>query len=154
MPSGPQGADPIGFRRATERDLDFLYALHVATMKEYVAKTWGWDDAQQEAAYRRNHDPAEIQIITHDGSDIGMISIEEGAEDVFVPHIEISPEYQGRGIGSSILRRIMADAALRQKTVSLRVLRVNPARSLYERLGFKIVEETPTHFSMRTRLPA
>ena len=123
-------------------------------MKEYVDKTWGWDDAQQEAAYRTNHDPAEIQIITYDGTDIGMISIEEGDADVFVPHIEISPEYQGRGIGSRILGQIITNAAQRQKSVSLRVLKVNPAKSLYERLGFKIVEETPTHFSMRTDPPA
>jgi ribosomal protein S18 acetylase RimI-like enzyme len=150
--AGPAGL--IGFRRATEADLDFLYALHVATMKEYVDRTWGWDDAQQEAAYRRNHDPGAIQIITRDGQDIGMLYAEEREAEVFVAHIEISPEYQGRGIGSSILRGIVAEAALRQKTVSLRVLRVNPARSLYERLGFKIVEETTTHFSMRTSLPA
>jgi ribosomal protein S18 acetylase RimI-like enzyme len=151
---GAGSAGLIGFRRATETDLDFLYALHAATMKEYVDRTWGWDDGQQEAAYRSNHDPAAIQIINRDGQDIGMLYAEERETEVFVAHIEISPEYQGRGIGSSILTRIVADAALRQKSVSLRVLRVNPARSLYERLGFKIVEETTTHFSMRTSLPA
>jgi len=154
MSSKTQAAGSIGFRRANQRDMGFLYALHVATMKEYVDKTWGWDEAQQEAAFRANHDPAEMQIITFDGSDIGMFAIEERAADVFVPHVLISPDYQGRGIGSSILEQIISDAARRGKPVSLRVLRVNPARRLYERLGFKVVEETPTHFSMRTSLPA
>jgi ribosomal protein S18 acetylase RimI-like enzyme len=154
MPSESIPEGSVAFRRATEGDLGFLYGLHVATMKEYVDKTWGWDDAQQEAAYRKNHDPATIQIVTRDGQDIGMLCTEEREAEVFVAHIEISPEYQGRGFGSSILRGIVADAARRRKTVSLRVLRVNPARSLYERLGFKVFEETPTHFSMRTSLPA
>jgi len=30
----------IGFRPAAENDIDFLYALHVATMKAYVDKIW------------------------------------------------------------------------------------------------------------------
>ncbi|MFN2121091.1 MAG: GNAT family N-acetyltransferase [Anaerolineales bacterium] len=154
MPSGPQAPGSIGFRNADEKDMDFLYALHAATMMEYVDKTWGWDDAQQEAAFRKNHDPAGIQIVTYDGADIGMLYTEEREAEVFVAHIEISPEYQGRGIGSSILEQIVAGAAQRRKPVSLRVLKVNPARRLYERLGFGVFEETPTHYSMRTRLPA
>ena len=134
--------------------MDFLHALHVATMREYVDKTWGWDEAQQETAYPTNHEPAEIHIITFDRSDIGMLHTEERELEVFVAHIETSPECQGRGIGSLIPEQIIADAAQRHEPVSLRVLRVNPARVLYERLGFKMIEERPTHFSMRTTLPA
>jgi ribosomal protein S18 acetylase RimI-like enzyme len=32
--------------------------------------------------------------------------------------------------------------------VTLQVLKVNPARRLYERLGFRVTGETPTHFLM------
>lgn len=149
-PALPPGR--IGLRRANKGDLDFLYALHVATMREYVEKTWGWDDARQEADYRTNHDPAAIQIITRRGEDVGMLYMEEREAEVFVAHVEISPEYQRQGIGSHILGRIIADAAERGKPVALRVLKVNPARSLYARLGFTVAGETPTHFSMRTTL--
>jgi len=34
-------------RPATPDDFDFLYLLHVETMKEYVDQTWGWDDTVQ-----------------------------------------------------------------------------------------------------------
>lgn len=37
--------------------------------------------------------------------------------------------------------------------VRLRVLKVNPARRLYERLGFKVVEEADTHYLMEAVLP-
>jgi GNAT superfamily N-acetyltransferase len=134
--------------------MDFLYALHVATMKEYVDITRGWEDAQQEAAHRKEHNPAGIKIITLDGSDIGMLSIEETEAEVFVAHIENSPEQQGHGIGSRILKQIIADAAQNPKQAALRVLRINPARSLYERLGFKVAGQTATHIFMRTGLSA
>lgn len=142
----------ISFRHAQDGDTDFLYALHVATMKEYVDQTWGWDNAVQETMFRNNHVPAEIQIITLNGKDIGMISLEERNEEVFLRTIEIHPIYQRQNLGTTIIRQIINDAIHKMKPVRLRVLRVNPAKRLYERLGFSVIEETKTHYIMRTLL--
>ena len=140
----------IGFRQAHDRDADFLYALHAATMKEYVDKTWGWDETFQRAIFQQNHHPAEIQIITWNGKDIGMLSVEERSQDVFLRTIAIHPLYQRQGLGTLIIQQIIADAARQMKSTSLRVLKVNPAKRLYERFGFRIVDETSTHYVMRT----
>ena len=142
----------ISFRPTRDSDVDFLYALHVATMKEYVEKTWGWNDAFQESLFRRNYAPGESQIITLNENDIGMISIESKNDDVFLRAIEIHPEYQRQGLGRGIIRAIIDDAIRSGKPVSLRVLKVNPAKRLYERLGFETVEETSTHYMMRKSL--
>ena len=142
----------ISFRLAMENDLDFLYSLHVATMKEYVNKTWGWDETFQENIFRTKFIPSQIQIITLAGNDIGMISLEERNEDMFLRVIEIHPIYQRRGLGTSIIQKIIDDAARRMKPVLLRVLKVNPAKQLYDRLGFAVIEETSTHYIMSTTL--
>ena len=142
----------LGFRPALDSDIDSLYALHVATMREYVDQTWGWDDAVQEAMFRKNYVPAEIQIITLNGKDIGMISLEERKEDVFLRVIEIHPSYQRQNLGTTIIQKIMNDAIHKMKPIRLRVLRVNPAKRLYDRLGFLVIEETKTHYIMRTLL--
>jgi GNAT superfamily N-acetyltransferase len=142
----------IGYRPAIEKDINFLYALHVATMKEYVDRTWGWNDAFQESIFRENYVPGDIQIIIYDDRDIGMLSVEEGEEDMFLRVIEIHPEYQGRGIGTTIINKIIADGAQKMKPVRLRVLKVNPAKGLYDRLGFSVIEETPTHYIMLTSI--
>lgn len=142
----------IGYRPAIKNDIDFLYSLHVATMKEYVDRTWGWDDAFQESIYRRKYVPAEIQIILYDDKDMGMLSVEEGEEDIFLRVIEIHPEYQGKGIGTAIIDKIISDGAQKMKPVRLRVLKVNPAKRLYERLGFSTVEQTSTHYMMLTSI--
>ena len=147
-----QAYEQISFRPAAEHDIEFLYALHVATMKEYVDKTWGWDEAFQATIFRKNHVRAEIQIITLAEKDMGMLSLEERIEDVFLRAIEIHPAFQGQGLGTTIIQYIITDAARRRKPVFLRVLKVNPAKRLYEHLGFSVVEETETHFHMSTSL--
>ena len=144
---------PISFRHAAEDDVDFLYAMHVVTMKEYVDQTWGWDDAFQESVFQKNYVPAEIRVVTFEGKDVGMISLEEREEDIFLRAIEILPSHQGQGIGTSIVQQIITDAASKQKPVLLYVLKVNPAKGLYERLGFSVIEETDTHFIMKISLP-
>jgi len=148
---GPE-YEQISFRSATGNDIDFLYVLHVSSMKEYVHKTWGWDDAFQESVFRKNYDPAKIKVILYDRKEIGMLSLEERDADIFLRAIEIHPDYQGNGIGTVIINGIIAEGAQKMKPVYLRVLKVNPAKRLYDRLGFSIIEETPTHYIMRTSI--
>ena len=143
---------PIGYRPATDNDIDFLYALHVATMKEYVDKTWGWDDTFQKAVFRKNYVPAEIQIIILEGKDVGMLTIEERDDEVFLRTIEIHPEYQGKGIATTIIGKLVTESAQKMKPVRLRVLKVNRAKRLYDRLGFLVIEESPTHYIMLTSI--
>ena len=142
----------ISFRLARENDIDFLYSLHVATMKEYVNKTWGWDETFQEDIFRKKFIFSQIQIITLAGNDIGMIFLEERNKDMFLRVIEILPRHQRQGFGTTIIQKIIDDAARQRKEVRLRVLKVNPAKQLYDRLGFAVIEETSTHYIMSTTL--
>ncbi len=143
----------ISLRPAVEGDFAFLYALHAATMKEYVDQTWGWDEAFQQSRYQESFVPGDTRIITWDGKEIGMLATEERDADVFLSLIEIDPGHQRQGIGALIISRVIEEAARIGKPVFLHVLKVNPAKRLYDRLGFSVVDETPTHFYMSTRLP-
>lgn len=140
-------------RQATDADYEFLYRLHVAAMKDLVARVWGWDDARQEQFFADHFDPAPSRIIVVDGEDAGVVAVVWGEADAFLASIEILPEYQGRGLGTAIIRHIIAAAEARGLPVRLRVLKINPARRLYERLGFVITGETETH-SLMARLPS
>ena len=143
----------LGYRPATESDIDFLYTLRLATMKEYVDKTWGWDDAYQHSHLRKNYVPAKVQILTLNGQDIGMLSVEERNEDIFLKTIEIHPAFQNKGIGTAIITQIIADGFHKRKPVRLQVLKVNPAKRLYDRLGFSVIEETSTHYILLASIP-
>jgi ribosomal protein S18 acetylase RimI-like enzyme len=152
MPHRLRLPQPIRLRPAAESDFEFLYALHAVTMKEYVEATWGWDETFQKARFRETFDPGDTRIVTLDGRDIGMVSMEENESEVFLALIEIDPKHQHRGFGTAIIEQVIADGVRKRKPVFLHVLKVNPAKRLYDRLGFLVVEETPTHFYMRRPL--
>ena len=53
--------------------------------------------------------------------------------------IAVAPEQRGRGIGTSLLQSLIATARDDAAAISLSVARDNPARRLYQRLGFEIL---------------
>jgi len=60
----------------------------------------------------------------------------------------IAKEFQRRGFGTRLLKRLLEEARGSNLPIRLRVLAVNPAKALYERLGFVVVERTPERYSM------
>jgi predicted GNAT family N-acyltransferase len=143
----------VELRPATEQDLDFIFRLQKATMYDYVDQLWGWDDAEQQAYLLERFDPARERVIVLDGTDIGVMAIEERETEVFVSKLYIAPEHQCRGIGSQLLRSLLDRAWARDLPVTLRVMKSNPARRLYERLGFVVTGETDVQFLMRAVPP-
>jgi ribosomal protein S18 acetylase RimI-like enzyme len=140
---------PYRLRPATAADYEFLYQLKVACLKEYVAATWRWDEAYQRQHFAAHFDPDHSQIVVTDGRDVGELSVVDRENGVLVSGIYILPEFQGRGLGTTILGDVIEHARMGRRPVSLQVLKVNPARHLYERLGFVISGESETHFQMR-----
>ncbi len=136
-------------RSATQDDYDFLYRLHVAAMKYLVAQVWGWEDAWQEHFFADHFDPAPARIVVMDGKNVGVIAVEWREIDAFIANIEILPEYQGRGLGAAVIAHVIEEANARDFPVRLQALKINPARRLYERLGFVVTGETETHMLMR-----
>ncbi|HLM00911.1 MAG TPA: GNAT family N-acetyltransferase, partial [Pyrinomonadaceae bacterium] len=73
----------------------------------------------------------------------------EKKDETALVSIRLLPEFQNRGIGTKLIKDVLAASIAKNKPVRLQVLKINPARNLYERLGFEISGETGTHFLMR-----
>ncbi len=138
---------------AASADYPFLYALHVATMKPYVAQVWGWDEQVQAERFRAHFDPGRLCIVVVDGQQIGVLEVEERpAELLFLANLRILPRFQGQGWGTRILCDLLRQAQEAGVPLTLQVLRVNQgARRLYERLGLRVIQESPTHYRMSTQ---
>ncbi len=139
----------INFRDAEEKDLVFLYQLHKLTLKEYVEKTWGWDEVWQWNYFQTHFNPKLIKIIIFSNKEIGCLRTEEDERNLAIDLLEILPDFQNKGIGSKIIRDIIKNATKKSKGTSLTVLKTNTrAKGLYDRLGFLVRGDTETHFKM------
>lgn len=76
-----------------------------------------------------------------------MAPVRDGA--LWIHTICIAPEHQRKGIGTEVIRSIVAEAINQTLPIRLSVLKVNPARALYERLGFKVIGESTYHLQMQ-----
>jgi ribosomal protein S18 acetylase RimI-like enzyme len=147
---GPGENEQVTTRRATRDDLPALYEIHRAALGPYVKRTWGWDEDRQSREFLARKVGPGMRVIEEGGAVVGFIEVEEQTDRLVLRTIEIAPEYQRRGIGTKLIRELLARSWSTGRPVHLRVLRCNPARGLYERLGFRAVRETETHVLMRT----
>lgn len=138
-------------RPATPADLEFIKALHNANFKDQVMAIWGWDETTQSRLVEERFDSTKLRIIQSNGKDIGALQTEARPVEVILENIQLLPDYQRRGLGSKIIRDILAEADAAQLPVALTVLRTNPARSLYERLGFFVTHQDEARYYMRRR---
>ncbi len=62
-----------------------------------------------------------------------------GFVDTQTPELSIAvrPEHRGKGVGTLLLKELLAEASVRYPAVSLSVSNTNPAIRLYERHGFE-----------------
>ncbi len=135
-------------RPATFQDFDFLWHLHCQAFKTYIDETWGWDEEWQTARFRKDFKPSETEIIVHDGEDIGYICVQERDDEIFLDNVAILPSHQRKGLGTQLMKELMKKAADSERPLRLNVLRVNPARSLYERLGFHVTGSDDYRYHM------
>jgi len=79
---------------------------------------------------------------------VGYCFVEYLSECIIIHEIVISPDFQGKGYGSKVLRSIIDVAAEKHIPIKLQVLKENIAHDLYCKLGFKDVGTTDTHIEM------
>lgn len=135
-------------RPATAQDHEFLWEVQRTALGPWVDATWGWDEAFQRRYFDEHVDPRKHQIVRVEGTDAGFLSFEARSDHLYLANLALLPRFQRRGIGAELARFVIERAEEQGLPVRLQVLKANPARRFYERLGFSAYDETRTHFLM------
>jgi ribosomal protein S18 acetylase RimI-like enzyme len=75
------------------------------------------------------------------GEPAGRLYLYRQAEDWRIMDIALLPEFRNRGFGTALLDSLIAEADAAGVKVSIHVEVFNPARKLYQRLGFRQAAE-------------
>jgi ribosomal protein S18 acetylase RimI-like enzyme len=102
----------------------------------------------QQRYYRTVYAEADCRIILVDGVPVGQMYVERQPTVIVLMGFAVLAEQRGRGIGATALRMLLDEAARDGKPVRLHVEQTNPARRLYERLGFRWIADEGVHWLM------
>ena len=154
----------ITLRPGTDSDYDFLRRLYHSTREEEM-KLFPFEDAQKAAFldqqfaaqfehYGIHYPTCERNIVEKDGQPIGRLWVDEWNKEIRLVDIALMPEYRGSGIGTALVRDVLARGATAGKPVTIHVENFNPARHLYDRLGFEQVDTNGIYHLMRWNPPS
>jgi ribosomal protein S18 acetylase RimI-like enzyme len=157
----PGSGAAIVLRPAAAADEPFLRAVYASTRQQELAMV-PWDEARkaaflrmqfdaQHAYYQENYADAAFDVVLIDGEPAGRLCVERGNEELRIVDIALLPEYCNRGIGTTLLTRLQAEAAAAGKPLRIHVERFNPALRLYERLGFRQLADRGVYLFMEWR---
>jgi ribosomal protein S18 acetylase RimI-like enzyme len=141
---------PYSLRPCRKADLAFVVALTETVMRAHAERTWGsFDKDFHRAAFHAAFGKLDHSIIVCDGVDAGYVAIAHRPDVEYLQWLLLAPAFQNRGIGTTIVRELIASARAAGKPAQLRILAVNTgARRLYERLGFAILGAEPDFIYM------
>jgi ribosomal protein S18 acetylase RimI-like enzyme len=161
--SADLGMTKHSLRIASLDDDVFLFQLFVERNRTQFAPL-GWSDIQlhpmlqmqyraRAASYEQRFPNLDRFVICGaDGSPIGEILMHRTERESRVIDICLSPEQQGQGIGTELLLQLQSAAARNGVSMTLNVDHGNPARTLYERLGFYETGRNALQTEMRWEL--
>jgi GNAT superfamily N-acetyltransferase len=142
----------VSLRPVTSADREFLVAVYGGTRAEELAQVdWDagqkegfvrWQFERQDEEYRQRYPDARYDVILVDGVPAGRIWVGVDAKQIRLLDIAITPEFQNRGVGTFLLRQLMAEATQSNKPLRHMVFVLNDnAYRFYERLGFVTIED-------------
>jgi len=148
----------ITLRPMRDDDIPFLRRVYAESREEELAQTQ-WNQSEKDAfltmqfdaqhSHYQTHFPnAAYQIIEREGNPIGRLYLDGRPDELRVIDIALLSEERRAGIGGGLIQAILDEAAKAQKPVRLHVEGNNPAMSLYDRLGFRKVEDQGVYWLM------
>jgi RimJ/RimL family protein N-acetyltransferase len=149
----------ISFRPVGPDDEAFLLKVYASTRSEELARV-PWTEEQREAFlkmqlaaqhshYRERYPGGEYLLIIAGDRPIGRLYVARLEKQIRIMDITLLPEERGQGLGTSILRDLMKEAAEARKPLRIYVESFNASLRLFERLGFSSIEENGIHLLMQ-----
>lgn len=138
----------IALRPALVQDFEYCKRVYFHEMERIIQKLH-LDRASQLTSFKQYWAPTAVRIITLDDLDVGWLQSSIEDDGLFIAQLFVEGPFQGRGIGTEVMSRLIADALHANQAVVLAVVKINPALRLYERLGFHITDEDDRKYYLK-----
>lgn len=138
----------INFQAAKTADIPFLLNLRKRTMNVYLKDAGLMTSDEYHLARIKEHF-SDSSIICINGKAIGLIKLSKQEDKLHIRQFQILPALQNKGVGSQILQLVIKKAQQLNLPITLNVMLKNPAKSLYEKQGFKVIGQNDLEYKMK-----
>ena len=145
--AGGMREQPISRRKATPADVPFLIELRRKTMSAHLLAS-GVVQSEEEHAQRVLAHFESAEILLRGPEPIGLLKVVRDGRKWKLVQVQLCPSCQGQGLGTDLLAQLVSEADVADAELRLSVLKANPARRVYERLGFTVASEKAHSFEM------
>ncbi|MEW1721827.1 GNAT family N-acetyltransferase [Streptomyces sp. NPDC093109] len=132
-------------RPAEEADIEAIAELRATVMRPDLVRLGRYDEHRVRQRLRDSYAPGHTSVVLAEGAFAGSVTLrpQDGAGGWWLEHFYLSPAVQGRGLGTAVLRSLLAATDAEGAPVRLDVVQGSRARRLYERHGFTVEREDP-----------
>lgn len=134
-------------------EVEVVAELKAVVMRDDLERLGRYDEVRVRQRLRDEFSDVYSSVLVRGEDIVGSLTVRPYGAGLKVEHLYLDPRHQGRGIGSRVLREVLARADAEGAEVRLTVLRGSAARGLYERCGFVVETEDPIDVHM-VRVPA
>ena len=147
-------------RSITDTDLPILFEIYASTRAEEVAQVVWWTEEQkrdfllqqftaQHEYYLKNYIQSSFDLIMLEQVPVGRLYVARWDNQIRIIDIALLPAYRGQGIGTYLLEGLLSESHTQGVPLTIHVERNNPALTLYERLGFTLVEDKGVYLLLK-----
>lgn len=123
-------------RKCKKDDYSFVYRLMKTTLFPLITKYQPVDKKKFDEKFYNDY--GKMVILLRGTRRIGLYEVNEQQGCLCVSRIFLTPFYQGKGIGTQIMKRF---ETLGYRKITLEVWENNPAVSFYKKLGYVITKK-------------
>ena len=138
-------------------DLDRIMAVMEAAFDPAFGEAWTRQQVEDALTLPNTHyllAGPDGRAPTHDAETAGFVLSRGAADEEELLLLAVDPRHQGRGIGTALLKRFIAESGGRGAArLFLEMREGNPAESLYRRHGFAVVGRRRAYYRRGTGAP-
>ena len=137
----------ITLRPAVAEDFGYCANLYFSEMEQVILEL-KLDTGAQVASFQQHWELSQVRTIVFDGANIGWLQSMAEGDTLFLAQLFVDATFQRQGIGTEVMKRLISEATHANRSVTLGVVKTNPALRLYRRLGFRITHDDDRKFYM------
>ena len=129
------------FGPISEADFEPLLTLRIEVMREHLERVFRYKPSRARRLFREHFDEPGMRLILQGDTRIGCVGFRTADDCLKIDSFYLERRFHNSGLGTTILKALLAEADAQKKPVRLEVLTGSKADRFYLRHGFVMLRQ-------------